>query len=43
MRGINTGNVWLRVDKSQSGDGKGAGLGRETSGGGHDRFGCQGP
>ena len=26
------GNVWLRVDWSQSGDGKGSGLGRETGG-----------
>ena len=27
------GNVWLRVDYSQSRDGKGVGLGRETGGG----------
>ena len=32
------GNVWLKVGYSQSGDGKGAGLGRETGGGGQGPF-----
>ena len=38
MRGRNTGNIWLKVDWSQSGDGKGAGLDRETCGGGQGPF-----
>ena len=40
MSDINTGNVWLEVDQSQSegGAGKGAGLGREAGSGGQGPF-----
>ena len=38
--GINTANVWLKVDQCQSEgrDGKGEGHGRETGGGGQGAF-----
>ena len=36
--GINTGNVCLKFGYSQSGDGKGVGLGREIGGGGQGPF-----